>query len=49
MKLMPNKEKNKTPQYDRYTIFSALLEAMNEKKQRKSKLRRLSDWLGLRK
>jgi hypothetical protein len=45
---MRKKEKAKDPNYERYTIFNALLEAMNEKKQRKSKLRRFVDWTGLR-
>jgi hypothetical protein len=46
---MHKKEKVEVPNYERYTIFNALLEAMNEKKQRKSKLRRFLDWTGFRK
>ncbi|MBX5326780.1 MAG: hypothetical protein ACQXXH_03705 [Candidatus Bathyarchaeia archaeon] len=34
---MSGKKREKVPTYERYTIFNALLEVMQEKKQKKSR------------
>jgi hypothetical protein len=44
---MTSKKKEKAPNYERYTIFSALMDAMNEKKQKKSRWTRLLNRLGV--
>lgn len=48
MSCMSGKKREKAPTYERYTIFNALLEAMQEKKQKKSKWSRFLQHLGLR-
>ncbi len=48
VKLVANEE-TKTPDFERYTIFSAVLEAMNERKQRKSRFCRFLNKAGIRK
>jgi hypothetical protein len=47
--LMGNKEKDKAQSNDRYTIFHALFDVMEEKKQRKSRWTRFLNYLGFRK
>jgi len=43
---MRDKKREKAPAYERYTIFNALLEAMNEKKQKKSRWQRFLNRFG---
>ena len=44
---MTRKKKEEAPNYERYTIFNALLDAMNEKKQKKSRWTRFLNRLGV--
>jgi len=46
---MTRKKKEEALNYERYTIFNALLDAMNEKKQKKSRLTRFLNRLGVSK
>jgi hypothetical protein len=46
---MTRKKKEKAPSNDRYTIFHALLDTMNEKKQKKSRWTRFLNRLGANK
>ena len=46
---MTSDEKEKVPSYDRFTIFNALLDAMNEKRRKKSRRERLLHRLGFSK
>jgi len=46
---MNNKKKEKVQDDERYTIFHALLDAMEEKKQKKSKWTHFLNRLGVRK
>jgi hypothetical protein len=43
------KKKEEAHNYERYTIFNALLDAMNEKKQKKSRWTRFLNRLGVNK
>jgi hypothetical protein len=46
VKLMSSDEKEKAPSNERYTIFHALLDAMKEKQQKKSRRERFLRRLG---
>jgi hypothetical protein len=39
-KLLSSDEKEKVPSYERFTIFNALMDAMKEKQQKKSRIKR---------
>ena len=49
MKNCMTRKNEKPSSNDRYTIFHALLDAMNEKKRKKSRWRRFLDRLGVNK